>query len=429
MANPAHSSVFEKRREPHTIIIARGEKLYHFTVRPWFFIFTSILLALVATSVILSAGYLIFRDDLVAATATHNARMRQGYESRIALLRAQLDRVTSRQILDQELMETKVAELLQRQINLTERQNKLAPLIGTADASQFAEVEDTPLDFAAPDNDRATPALVPLGHTPTVQQSDPFSLLRLGNEEPNKNDKSALLTSGDEADRLFLFINNSLKEIEKKQEKRLSILVENLVGNVEQIEAALKSAGLTRYISLSADEAVGGPYIAIDDDAGFETKVSQLDLALMQFDRMVGYARQFPLANPSPGTPVSSTFGVRRDPLIGRPAMHAGMDFAVPTGTPVRATAEGTVVAAGSNGGYGNMIEIEHANGFTTRYAHLSRITVSEGQKVGTGDFIGHSGNTGRSTGPHLHYEIRRDGEAVNPLPFINAGYKISGIL
>jgi murein DD-endopeptidase MepM/ murein hydrolase activator NlpD len=126
---------------------------------------------------------------------------------------------------------------------------------------------------------------------------------------------------------------------------------------------------------------------------------------------------------------VSSSFGVRRDPIIRRPAMHTGIDFRTPTGTPIISSGAGKVVKAGWNGGYGRMVEIDHGQGLTTRYAHMSRIRVSEGQEVSTGDIVGDAGSTGRSTGPHLHYEVRRNGTAIDPLKFLKAGRKIKELM
>jgi len=123
----------------------------------------------------------------------------------------------------------------------------------------------------------------------------------------------------------------------------------------------------------------------------------------------------------------SSGFGVRIDPFIGRPAMHTGLDFRGDTGEAIRVTAAGTVVSAGWSGGYGKMVEIDHGNGLATRYGHLSQIDLYVGDKVRIGDIVGRLGSTGRSTGPHLHYETRIDGEAVDPQKFLNAGAKLFG--
>jgi murein DD-endopeptidase MepM/ murein hydrolase activator NlpD len=102
--------------------------------------------------------------------------------------------------------------------------------------------------------------------------------------------------------------------------------------------------------------------------------------------------------------------------------MHAGIDLAGPVGTPIYATADGTVLRSGwNNGGYGNLIEIDHGRGITTLYAHLSGMTVRQGEQVTRGQMIGRMGSTGRSTGSHLHYEVRIDNRPVNPIPFMRS--------
>jgi murein DD-endopeptidase MepM/ murein hydrolase activator NlpD len=125
----------------------------------------------------------------------------------------------------------------------------------------------------------------------------------------------------------------------------------------------------------------------------------------------------------------TSGFGVRSDPFLRDPAMHTGLDFRADIGEPARATAAGTVTIAGRNGGYGNMVEVDHGNGFATRYAHLSAIDVEVGQTVRIGQIVGKTGSTGRSTGPHLHYETRVDGEAVDPQKFLRAGVRLGSVL
>ncbi|MEM7489692.1 MAG: peptidoglycan DD-metalloendopeptidase family protein, partial [Pseudomonadota bacterium] len=128
-------------------------------------------------------------------------------------------------------------------------------------------------------------------------------------------------------------------------------------------------------------------------------------------------AESLPLAHPVPG-PHRRTSGF--GPRWGR--MHSGMDFAAARGTAIHSTADGTVTFAGWQSGYGKLVKIEHPLGFETRYAHLNRIRVNVGQRVSRGDRIGDMGTTGRSTGVHLHYEIRRSGRALNPVTFIDAG-------
>ena len=148
-----------------------------------------------------------------------------------------------------------------------------------------------------------------------------------------------------------------------------------------------------------------------------------------QLDRTVHQLRTIPLRKPIEGDiDMSSPFGMRMDPFLRGPAIHSGLDLRGDTGDPVRATANGTVVTASWQGGYGNMIEIDHNNGLSTRFGHLSKMEVKVGQNVKMGEVIGRIGSTGRSTGPHLHYETRVNDTAVDPQKFLRAGDKLGAI-
>jgi murein DD-endopeptidase MepM/ murein hydrolase activator NlpD len=125
---------------------------------------------------------------------------------------------------------------------------------------------------------------------------------------------------------------------------------------------------------------------------------------------------------------MSSPFGMRMDPFLRGPAIHTGIDLRGDTGDPAHVTASGTVTTASWQGGYGNMVEVDHHNGVSTRYGHLSKILVKVGQHVNMGDVVGLIGSTGRSTGPHLHYETRINDTAVDPQKFLRAGEKLSGL-
>lgn len=126
-----------------------------------------------------------------------------------------------------------------------------------------------------------------------------------------------------------------------------------------------------------------------------------------------------PSRMPLDNATVTSGYGMRDHPVLRKRANHKGIDLAAPSGTPIYATADGTIERANWFSSYGNYIQIGHGNAIETRFAHLSRIVVSDGQKVRKGDLIGYVGSTGRSTGPHLHYEVRIDGRAVDPRPFM----------
>jgi murein DD-endopeptidase MepM/ murein hydrolase activator NlpD len=126
-----------------------------------------------------------------------------------------------------------------------------------------------------------------------------------------------------------------------------------------------------------------------------------------------------PSRDPLQNTRLTSSFGMRNHPVLGGRRAHSGVDLGAPVGTPVHATADGVVSRASWFGGYGLFISIEHGGDLQTRYGHMSRLNVAEGQTVRKGDVIGFVGSTGRSTGPHLHYEVRVDGAAVNPIPYM----------
>jgi murein DD-endopeptidase MepM/ murein hydrolase activator NlpD len=150
--------------------------------------------------------------------------------------------------------------------------------------------------------------------------------------------------------------------------------------------------------------------------------VEALSQQLETWERLKHQARRLPISRPMPPEhAITSRFGLRKDPFRRKPAMHSGIDFRGPVGSPVYTTAPGVIVKAGRHGGYGKLVEVRHENGVTTRYAHLSMIAVRAGQKVKRGDMIGKLGNTGRSTGPHLHYETRVGGRAIDPLKFWKA--------
>jgi murein DD-endopeptidase MepM/ murein hydrolase activator NlpD len=410
--------VFGRRKEPHTVIIARGDEIRHFTVRPWMAAFLGSAVSAVAIGYLLATSYLVLRDDLMGAAVARQARMQQAYEDRISALRTQVDRITSRQLLDQQLMETKVAELLERQSTLSRRQGRLEPILERADEAG----KDSGLPRAAP-----MPETRPQLRVEPIQADANSPLAFFGRDATSPAFDA--LSQADQADKLFGELHQSLRLIESDQLERLGSLADDAYRAADGIKEALASVGLE--LDEDVDEpAQGGPFLAPPHGAdAFEEKVQELDQALDALDSAKALTQSLPLANPAPNRSITSTYGVRKDPLLGRPAMHAGIDFRVPVGVPTLAAGDGVVVKAGRNGGYGLMIEVDHGDGFSTRYAHLSRIAVKVGDRVGASGVIGQSGSTGRSTGPHLHYEVRKNGKAVDPLRFLKAGKKIGELL
>ena len=171
-------------------------------------------------------------------------------------------------------------------------------------------------------------------------------------------------------------------------------------------------------ISPAKFTGMGGPLEPIKGDPTFK----QLFTSWKKLDNLQNGAIAVPSDKPVKSAAFTSGYGVRSDPFAGRAAMHAGIDLAGATGTPIYATADGTVLRAGWNsGGYGNLVEIDHGRGIATRYGHLSQVLVQAGAHITRGQLIARMGSTGRSTGSHLHYEVRIDGRPVNPIPFMKS--------
>lgn len=189
-------------------------------------------------------------------------------------------------------------------------------------------------------------------------------------------------------------------------------------------EAAMRRLGLNpRHVVVSLDDrsAMGGPLIALlpSRDGSIDPRFRRLGLSLARMDALQRGLQGIPQVVPAAGTDLSSGFGYRTDPFAGSPAFHAGLDFKGPTGAPIYSAARGRIDFAGQRPGYGNVVEVDHGNGLRTRYAHMSAFRARTGESVNAGQIIGAVGSTGRSTGPHLHFEVRLNGQPVNPRPFL----------
>ncbi|WP_394689167.1 M23 family metallopeptidase [Hoeflea sp.] len=437
MSHRQDSRVFGKRpKQAHTIIFASGESIRHITVRPWAAGLFMSLLGVMAIGYLAATTYLVLRDDLIGASMARQARMQHAYEDRIAALRSQVDRVTSRQLLDQQLMEEKVAELIARQNALSNRHVKIGPLLDRAGIkpdripipapnpkkqARAADVAPTP--GAAPKMPRlastaASPNILTDAATARI---NPLAFAAPAVTTP------APETVGERADRIFSSVTLSLKSIEREQIEKMQGLAIDAYETASEIGEIVEAAGLP--LPAEVANAVGGPFVRPIDPKAFDATLEDLDQALRHLDTMRNHVRKLPVGVPAPGAEITSRYGNRRDPFLGRMAFHGGIDFRASTGTPIDSAASGVVVHAGRNGGYGKMVEIDHGGGLTTRYAHLSRILVNKGDHVFMGQRIGKAGSTGRSTGPHLHYEVRRNGSPVDPMRFLKTASRLKPLL
>jgi murein DD-endopeptidase MepM/ murein hydrolase activator NlpD len=233
-------------------------------------------------------------------------------------------------------------------------------------------------------------------------------------------------------DNVIVRLQASLDKVESRQMAALSSVEDGIESRARRMRGAIADLGLDMAQLEAATPRVGmgGPFVPVKlaANAGpFERELYHINISRAGVERLNRTLAQVPYRKPVVGeVEFTSGFGVRTDPFLGRPAMHTGLDFRASMGDPVRATANGKVVSAGWAGGYGRMVEIDHGNGLSTRYGHMSEIHVKVGDQIKIGQVIGAVGSTGRSTGPHLHYETRIDGEAVDPQKFLRAGVRLS---
>lgn len=430
MTNRPDNRVFGKRAEQHILILASGDRVRHMTVRPWMIALGACVAGAVTIGYLLATSYLVLRDDLIGATMARQARMQHEYEDRIAALRAQVDRVTSRQLLDQQVVEEKVDKLMEQQMALTSRHSRIGTLLDKAE-EQGLQGADVPVPAFNPerkaDAKGGIKAIESLMTGGKAGEAQPSALAYAPADE----------TVADRADRMFSKVTLSLKTIEREQMTQLQQLTSAADDKAGAIEDILRGSGVNvesaektqMATATETEDAVGGPFIEPQPTDRFETSIDDLDVALKRLDAARGIATVLPFANPAPQKIITSRFGNRTDPFLGRLAMHSGIDFRFESGERVHCSGGGVVTVAGPSGGYGNMVEVDHGNGLATRYGHMQRILVKVGDKVDPGDVVGLAGSTGRSTGTHLHYEVRRNGQALDPMSFLNAGRRLLAYL
>ncbi len=434
-----------------------------------------VLLALVVPLTLMAgAGLLywqVFRDDVLEALLRRQADMQYAYEDRLASMRAQVDKVVSRQLLDQGAIEGRVHDLLSRQAQLESRAAMITVLAEQTGLTQDATSTIAKAPVPGPDKPAVAPRTGPIftgasdllrkqappfgasafaeppqdeppqiqtrpqPRPETIEKPRPEGPLELRSDlsDPDRPPRAALPNQDIPAPIRLGALARGLERIEKDQVMAVERIGAAARRKAVRLKAVIMEAGLSPdTLSPPAGKAMGGPFIPMKADPNgsrFEQELGRIAADYQTADRLSHVLYALPLRRPLAGRQdITSGYGVRMDPFLGRMALHAGLDLREETGAPVRATAGGKVVSAGWSGGYGNMVEIEHVNDLSTRYGHLSSISVSEGQSIAPGAILGRVGSTGRSTGPHLHYEVRIDGEAVDPARFLRASDRAAGL-
>ena len=403
-----------KRPADYTLVHA-GRRLRVGPIVFWIVVGTLVTMAVWS---ITTATYFAFREDVLTRLVVRQSEMQSGYEDRIAELRAQIDRISGRQLLDQEQYEQKLDQILRRQSAL---ESRAGALNGAGDATSPVVRQPGRGERAAPlkgGKDKG----VSLQPDPTVPV-DPRTRMFLA----SAGGLAGVITR----------LNASLDRVEQRQSATVNSLADSYDTKARRLRGVLAELGVDvgkapPGASGEIVVAMGGPFVPLPvakDTMSFERQVQRVKVARAQIARFTRTLGTLPVRKPLDGVDLMSGFGVRMDPFTGSPAMHTGLDLHGETGDVVRATGDGTVIAAGWNGGYGRTVDIDHHNGISTRYGHLSSIDVRVGQSVKCGQILGKVGSTGRSTGPHLHYETRLKGEPVDPQKFLRAGARLASAL
>src|ERR1700736_160275 len=419
------SSPSQRAAEAGYTLVHAGKQVRFGPVVFWIVVGTVTMLGIWSAA---TATYFAFRDDVLTRLIARQAEMQYAYEDRIAELRARVDRTTSRQLLDQEQFDQKLEQIMRRQTALESRATALGAI---PDTSVTGSIKPTARGTdAAPSSGAPKPS--PISDT-VIFVAPPDREARLESRAPlivkPQPNQFAKVQGVDSA---LVRLQTSLDQVERRQMAALSSVEDGIESRVRRMRGVISDLGLdmAQLESATPRSAVGGPFVPVKlpSDAGaFERPLYRINITRAQLQRLTQTLALVPYRKPVIGeVEFTSGFGVRTDPFLGRPAMHTGLDFRASTGDPVRVTANGKVVSSGWAGGYGRMVEVDHGNGLATRYGHLSEIDVKVGDQVKIGKVIGAVGSTGRSTGPHLHYETRIDGEAVDPQKFLRAGVRLS---
>jgi murein DD-endopeptidase MepM/ murein hydrolase activator NlpD len=329
--------------------------------------------------------YILYSDDALKLLAERLVSITRAYEGQISTLQAEVERLRSLKLIEQERVDRALSELARRQTAIETREAAITALGGKHTRLESIEAPQlrTSFDVAA------------------MSATD----VRLHN------------------------LSRAVASLEARQGATLDAMEAQIDARAERMRGVLSELGIERAgATAPASAPQGGPFLPVsrapDDPLGQQIlRIRAMKLAASALEQEIDAV---PVRRPIEGAAeFSSGFGIRIDPFLRQPAMHTGIDFPGDTGDEVHAAAAGRVVQAERNGGYGLMVEIDHGNGLASRYAHLSAINVQQGQRVAPGEPIGRIGSTGRSTGSHLHFEVRIDGEPTDPQRFLRAGLRL----
>lgn len=393
----------------------------------------------------------VFKDQIITAKEQHFVRMQTAYEGRLAEMQSAYDELNAALVLTQERFADATSELEAKHLQLSQIiahqqtiQNGIQDM-----RRKLASMEQANKQYASVDTD-AGKASNKLLMSVTELESAPRQSKVQGSflggalatvtaavqsARTTEQEPEVATALGAETQRIDL----RLSSLTAAQKEFVNSLEENTVQAVTELESIMAVTGLDvgqlvqRNANAASNRGTGGPVISLADmdrltEAGYEDndfgkQIYRLVRHLDRLSTLHTTLTSMPLITPvDPNSRISSYFGRRYDPYTKRPAFHSGVDMVGPYKTPVLATAPGKVSFAGRRGPYGRLVELDHGNGFKSRYGHLYAISVKKGEYVDLQQKIGLLGSSGRSTGPHVHYEVWYNGKLRNPGKFFEAG-------
>lgn len=402
-----------------------------------------------------SSVNVVFKEQIIASKDMRYANMQGAYEERLAHLQSAYDELNGQLVISQERFLATTREL-------EDKHHQLTALMGQR-RSASSELDTMRQRFAATlhssndDTDGNTilmsvdqdPEGVNLAQTTTRPQrmTDNAAYVVDGAEA---GDMAGLASAGlaGRADQFGTssLIDTKLTNLDRAQQSLINSIDETTDRRIRELTSIIDMTNVSDVGTLvrvntarngkrkPQEQAEGGPFLGLADsealagassESAFGKQLSRVSQNIKTMSELETTIAKMPLAEPLISYHQSSGFGPRRDPFNGRMAFHAGEDMATYYGANVYATTTGVVTYADWRGAYGKMVEIDIGNGFKTRYGHLSAINVKVGQKIAFRDVIGRVGSTGRSSGPHLHYEVWFDGIVRDPTKFIEAGHYV----
>jgi murein DD-endopeptidase MepM/ murein hydrolase activator NlpD len=395
---------------------------------------TQVALATVIGAALLWVAYasvnVVFKEQIIVAKERDRRVIETVFNKRLAQSQRAYDDVSSLNVIMQQEFDATMAEISARHQTLRSMVERKA----SADADLGALAKGlseagSPNGQKPANGNRIMIDVAPA--EPTPRQSRVSLLRRQATREANAI--GTQVPTNSPAAPALMQMRTASADLYVEQVLLLASLEERSAKQIDELKLILASTGVSAENLVQPQKisntilAQGGPFIDASNLAGassaFFRHANRAGLMVDELRDVQNAVNSIPLSSPlTVSRKFTSGFGVRRDPINGRAASHHGIDFSAAWAAPVMSTAAGVVKFAGVRQGFGRCVEVDHGNGFVTRYAHLNRITVQQGQRVKLHQKVGELGNSGRSTGPHVHYEVLFRGQPRNPLRFIEAG-------